>query len=115
MRVTDTIAYVGRDLEDAIVLGLVSRDMLPQRVRAGVGREQRHHGLPFGGGPGGQLPGAATTSAFGPVGGPMPWASSRSFNLDSASTPTPAIKTEHGKIAAAFDRLFETLPGGPEP
>ncbi|MBU2518820.1 MAG: HD domain-containing protein, partial [Proteobacteria bacterium] len=37
VRVADSIAYVGRDLEDAIVLGLVSRDMLPSEVREVLG------------------------------------------------------------------------------
>lgn len=33
VRLADTIAYIGRDIEDAIVLGLISRNDIPQKCR----------------------------------------------------------------------------------
>lgn len=33
VRLADTIAYIGRDIEDAIVLGLIARDDIPSRCR----------------------------------------------------------------------------------
>ncbi len=38
VRLADTISYIGRDFEDAIRLGLVSRDDLPQGVAETLGR-----------------------------------------------------------------------------
>lgn len=105
VRVADTIAYVGRDLEDAILLGLVSRDMVPGQVRRVLGEsngtivyrlvedltanslDQEH--ISFS---------APVAQALGAL---------KRFNLTHIYT-NPAIKTEHPKIAAAFDLLFES-------
>ncbi len=38
VRLADTIAYIGRDLEDAIVLNLIKRDDLPAVVKERLGR-----------------------------------------------------------------------------
>ncbi len=38
VRLADTISYVGRDVEDAIILNLISRDELPSAVAARLGR-----------------------------------------------------------------------------
>ena len=37
VRLADTISYIGRDIEDAIVLGLIRRDDIPARCRAVMG------------------------------------------------------------------------------
>lgn len=37
VRLADTISYIGRDLEDAITLNLISREELPPRVRTQLG------------------------------------------------------------------------------
>ncbi len=37
VRLADTIAYIGRDIEDAIVLGLIRRDDIPGRCRERLG------------------------------------------------------------------------------
>lgn len=105
VRVADTIAYVGRDLEDAILLGLVSRDMVPDQVRRVLGEsngtivyrlvedltanslEQDH--ISFS---------PPVAEALGEL---------KRFNLTHIYT-NPAIKTEHPKIAAAFDLLFDS-------
>jgi len=105
VRVADTIAYVGRDLEDAILLGLVSRDMVPDQARRVLGEsngtivyrlvedltanslEQDH--ISFS---------PPVAEALGEL---------KRFNLTHIYT-NPAIKTEHPKIAAAFDLLFDS-------
>lgn len=37
VRIADTIAYIGRDIEDAITLGLIKREELPERCRKILG------------------------------------------------------------------------------
>ncbi|MCP3891039.1 MAG: HD domain-containing protein [Desulfobulbaceae bacterium] len=37
VRLADTIAYIGRDIEDAIILGLIKRDELPQKCKKVLG------------------------------------------------------------------------------
>ena len=37
VRLADTIAYIGRDIEDAIILGLITRDDIPARCRKILG------------------------------------------------------------------------------
>jgi len=37
VRITDTIAYIGQDIEDAIRIGLIRRDQLPDRCQAVLG------------------------------------------------------------------------------
>ncbi len=37
VRLADTIAYIGRDIEDAIILGLIKRDELPQKCQKVLG------------------------------------------------------------------------------
>lgn len=37
VRVADTIAYIGRDIEDAITLGIISRNQLPKRCQKVLG------------------------------------------------------------------------------
>ncbi len=38
VRLCDTIAYIGRDIEDAIELGLIRREEIPPRCAAGLGK-----------------------------------------------------------------------------
>lgn len=105
VRVADTIAYVGRDLEDAILLGLVSRDMLPGEVVRVLGESNGTIVYRL-------VEDVAAASldqdhiSFSP---PVAQALGRlkAFNLEHIYT-NPAIKTEHPKIAAAFDLLFES-------
>ncbi len=104
VRVADSIAYVGRDLEDAILLGLVSRDMLPGEVKRVLGESNGTIVYRL-------VEDLAATSLdqdyirFSP---PVAQALGRlkAFNLEHVYT-NPAIKTEHPKIAAAYDLLFE--------
>lgn len=37
VRLADTVAYIGRDIEDAIILGLIGRDDIPRNCRAVLG------------------------------------------------------------------------------
>ena len=37
MRISDVIAYIGRDLEDAITLGLIKREDIPKSVSESIG------------------------------------------------------------------------------
>lgn len=37
VRMADTVAYIGRDIEDAILLGLIDRQDIPQSCRKGLG------------------------------------------------------------------------------
>ncbi len=37
VRLADTISYIGRDIEDAIILGLIRRDDIPRRCRTALG------------------------------------------------------------------------------
>ncbi len=38
VRITDTIAYIGQDIDDAIRIGIISRDELPEKAVAVLGR-----------------------------------------------------------------------------
>jgi dGTPase len=104
VRVTDTIAYVGRDLEDAIALGLITRDMVPGQVRRVLGDSNGTIVYRL-------VEDLALNSlerdfiAFSPEVG-QALGRLKAFNLESIYTH-PRIKTEHHKIAAAFDLLFE--------
>ncbi|OFV68572.1 MAG: metal-dependent phosphohydrolase HD sub domain protein [Candidatus Syntrophoarchaeum caldarius] len=41
VRISDTISYIGRDLEDAIMVGLIERDEVPERCAEVIGNENR--------------------------------------------------------------------------
>ncbi|MBL7131740.1 MAG: aminotransferase class I/II-fold pyridoxal phosphate-dependent enzyme [Candidatus Omnitrophica bacterium] len=41
MRISDVIAYIGRDIEDAIILGLITRDDLPKEITNVLGNTNR--------------------------------------------------------------------------
>ncbi len=38
VRMADTVAYIGRDIEDAIILGLIQRSDLPERCVSRLGK-----------------------------------------------------------------------------
>eukprot|EP01022_Parablepharisma_sp_SALTPOND_P017491 TRINITY_DN2804_c0_g1_i1.p2 TRINITY_DN2804_c0_g1~~TRINITY_DN2804_c0_g1_i1.p2 ORF type:complete len:553 (+),score=193.25 TRINITY_DN2804_c0_g1_i1:370-2028(+) len=104
VRVTDTIAYVGRDLEDAIALELITRDMLPAPVREVLGESNGTMVYRL-------VEDLAANSlerdyvAFSPEVG-QALGALKAFNLEHIYTH-PRIKTEHAKIAAAFELMFE--------
>ncbi|MCF8031732.1 MAG: HD domain-containing protein [Desulfarculaceae bacterium] len=104
MRLADTIAYVGRDLEDAIALGLIQREALPDQVRQVLGESNGTIVYRL-------VEDLAANSlekdlmAFSPrVGAALNQL--KAFNLERIYTH-PLIKTEHAKIAAAFGLMFE--------
>jgi len=37
VRFVDTISYIGRDIEDAIILGFIRRDEIPDEIRSVLG------------------------------------------------------------------------------
>jgi len=41
MRISDIIAYVGRDIEDAIVVGLTNRNNIPKEITKNLGNTNR--------------------------------------------------------------------------
>ena len=41
MRISDVIAYIGRDIEDAIVVGLIKREDIPDEVTKVLGNNNR--------------------------------------------------------------------------
>ena len=41
VRMADTISYVGRDADDAILLGIITRDDLPEEVTSVLGNDNR--------------------------------------------------------------------------
>lgn len=104
VRVADSIAYVGRDLEDAILLGLVQRQDLPEEVSRVLGSSNGTMVYRL-------VEDLVATSleqdyvAFSPR---VAQALGRlkAFNLERIYT-CPGIKTEHEKIAAGFEHLFE--------
>lgn len=104
VRLSDTVAYIGRDLEDAIRLGLIKRSDLPAEVTEVLGssngtivyrlvedlvsRSVGHDRVGFS---------PEVAEALTKL---------KRFNLERIYLH-PAIKTQNHKIRAAFDRLFE--------
>ena len=41
VRISDIIAYIGRDIEDAIMIGVFSRDMIPENIKRVLGDNNR--------------------------------------------------------------------------
>ncbi|MCB2188352.1 MAG: HD domain-containing protein [Deltaproteobacteria bacterium] len=104
VRMADTVAYVGRDLEDAVLLGLVAREDLPETVRRVLGETNGTivyrlvEDLIANSLEGDEV-------AFSPeVGAAL--GRLKEFNLHRIYL-NPRIKTEHGKIREAYHRLFE--------
>jgi len=108
VRLCDAVAYVGRDLEDAISIGLIDRDDLPAEVARTLGRTngaivyrlvedlaQNSLGLAH--------------LAFSDEAG-QALAQLKRFNLERIYL-NPKIKTQHHKIAEIYRRLFEQYLG----
>jgi dGTPase len=104
VRITDTVAYIGRDFEDAVAIGLVERRDLPAEVKDILGESngtivyrlvedlvQRSSGLNWVG----FSPGVGEALAL-----------LKRFNYERIYLH-PMIKTEHAKIKEGFFRLFE--------
>jgi dGTPase len=104
VRMADTIAYVGRDLEDAILLGLVKRGDLPREVTRVLGSSNGTMVYRL-------VEDLVVYSldqdymAFSPEMG-QALGCLKAFNLERIYT-NPRIKTQHHKIASIFDQLFE--------
>ena len=108
VRITDTVAYIGRDFEDAITVRLLERDDLPQEVSEILGNtngtivyrlvedliqnslDQDHVGFSSGVG--------RALKAF------------KEFNY-ARIYKHPSIKTEHGKLRRAMHTLFDRYLG----
>ncbi len=104
VRLTDSVAYLGRDFEDAIRLGLVARGDLPERVREVLGESNGnivYHLVEdlIANSRGRDLVGFSPEVA-------QAHAELKKFNYQRIYLH-PSIKTEHTKIRAMFHRLFE--------
>jgi dGTPase len=104
VRITDTVAYIGRDFEDAVAIGLVERRDLPAEVKDTLGESngtivyrlvedliRKSSGLNWVG--------------FSPGVGEALTLLKR-FNYERIYLH-PLIKTEHAKIKEGFFRLFD--------
>lgn len=104
VRICDTVAYIGRDLEDAISVGLVRRQDIPAQAREVLGDTngtivyrlvedlvRESVGKPF-------------VGFSAPVGRAL--GQLKQHNLERIYLD-PRIKSQHGKIEKAFDLLFE--------
>lgn len=104
VRMADTVAYVGRDVEDAILLGIIRREDLPGPVTEVLGRTNGTivyrlvEDLIMNSTRDGRL-------AFSPEKG-RALSDLKRFNLERIYT-NPRIKKEHPKIREAFHRLFD--------
>jgi dGTPase len=103
VRLADTISYIGRDLEDAIILNLVRREDLPEDVAQGLGRTN------------GAIIYSLVTDLINHsydknYVGYSPEVGSRLQKLKEFNYRhiygNPRIKAETPKIAGLFDRLF---------
>ncbi len=104
VRMADTIAYVGRDWEDAILLGLVQREELPLEIKQVLGDSNGTMVYRL-------VEDLVAYSldqdylSFSPQVG-RALGELKAFNLERIYL-NPLIKTEHPKIARIFDQLFE--------
>ncbi|KIX12394.1 deoxyguanosinetriphosphate triphosphohydrolase family protein [Dethiosulfatarculus sandiegensis] len=105
VRISDTISYIGRDLEDAILLGLVKREDLPEKVVRVLGRTNGTMVYRL-------VEDLIENSRENPrVRFSEPTGEAlkelKDFNLERIYL-NPKIKTEHDKIRQAYHRLFES-------
>lgn len=104
VRICDTVAYIGRDLEDAIAVGLIRRENLPDKVREVLGdtngtivyRLVEDLVMQSAG-----TPSVGFSAAVGQALGEL-----KQYNLENIYLD-PRIKSQHAKIEKAFDLLFE--------
>lgn len=106
VRICDTVAYVGRDVEDAILLGLISREDLPAEATRVLGATNGT--IVY------RLVADLTAASLGrdqvgfsPAAG-QALGALKAFNLERIYLD-PRIKTEHPKLERAYDAVFETL------
>ena len=108
VRIADTVAYIGRDLEDAIRLKVIKRNQIPQKVVAELGNTNGtivynlvtdiihcSHGRPY----------VAFSDRVSTALKDL-----KAFNLQYIYL-NPLIKTHSEKINRLFDILFETYLG----
>lgn len=105
VRISDTISYIGRDLEDAILLGLVKREELPEKVARVLGSTNGTMVYRL-------VEDLIANSKDSPrVRFSEPTGEAlkelKNFNLEKIYL-NPKIKTEHDKIRQAYYRLFES-------
>ncbi|MFH1033708.1 MAG: HD domain-containing protein [Pseudomonadota bacterium] len=104
VRIADTVAYIGRDFEDAIRVGLVTRQDLPLEVSQVLGKSNGTMVY--------RLVADLVAHSQGQdfVGFSPPVAQAlqelKTFNYQRIYLD-PRIKTEHAKIRAIYHRLFE--------
>ncbi len=106
VRICDTVAYVGRDVEDAITLGLIRRRDLPAEVTEVLGATNGTMVYRL-------VEDLVTNSAGREAIGFSPRLGEalrrlKGFNLERIYT-NPAIKTQHHKLREGFFRLFDRL------
>ncbi len=104
VRLADSVAYLGRDFEDAILVGLVARDDLPAEVRQVLGDSNGTMVYRL-------VEDLLSASAGQDFVGFSPrvrqaMASLKSFNYQRIYLH-PRIKAEHPKIREAFHRLYD--------
>ncbi len=104
VRICDTVAYIGRDLEDAIVVGLIQRSDLPAEVREVLGNTNGTIVYRL-------VEDLVESSAGRPYVGFSPEVGRalgrlKHFNLHRIYLDR-RIKSQHHKIERAFDLLFE--------
>ena len=104
VRIVDTVAYIGRDFEDAIRVGLITRDDLPEQVARVLGRSNGTMVYRL-------VADLIQNSAGRDQVGFSPavsraLASLKRFNLERIYL-NPRIKSQHSKIKDAFSLLFE--------
>jgi dGTPase len=106
VRVSDTISFIGRDIEDAITIGLIKRDDIPRDCVEALGDNNRDivNNLVI----------DVLENSYGrdhiALSEGMAYAlrSLREFNNDHIYND-PRIKSEAGKVERMFSMLFETL------
>jgi dGTPase len=104
VRICDTVAYAGRDFEDAIAVGLIRREDLPAEIKEVLGDTNGMMVYRL-------VEDLVGNSAQGGAVGFSPETGEalhrlKRFNLERIYLD-PRIKTEHPKIRRGFDLLFE--------
>jgi dGTPase len=104
VRICDTVSYIGRDLEDAISVGLIRRGDMPEEVREVLGDTNGTIVYRLVEDLVAQSAGKASVG-FSPEKG-QALGALKKFNLERIYLD-PRIKSQHPKIEKAFDLLFE--------
>lgn len=104
VRICDTVAYIGRDLEDAISVGLIKREEMPDQVREVLGQTNGTIVYRLVEDLVGESVGKQYVGFSAEVG--LALGALKQFNLERIYLD-PRIKSQHAKIEKAFDLLFE--------